>query len=608
MGRLFRLFIIFVQFQIGLAPILGYGADMPESHFDFWQKNYKPLSEIDDPRAAKAHKIFQRILLAAGSKPGVIPRLYILKTSKFAKNGPAFAIPDGGIIISKEVLDICYKVPELGDDRLAFILAHEIAHQFKDDFWHLKFFQALEISNKIKTDDEETLAEIKTIAKSSDKVLAKELQADEYGIIYAAMAGFNVVSIVNHNTSVNFFEDFYAALDLTNISGISQDEAHPTPNQRAQVVLTRLAQVVENLEAFYLGVNLYQAGKFSEAAKAFESFAGLFPSREVYHNIATCYHQLALQAFKNIDAMINTFPFKLTFTAVNETRAAGIILRGAFSPEKEFSDNIAKAIQYYKKAISIDPVFVTAYINLGCAYLLNNEYYKAVGVLQDAEKLDPKEKGLQNNLGVAYFMVENLAKAKKTFQNLYTANRKNSEVLYNLGFIAIAEGDQEAAHKYFEEYIGLDNDSFWASRIFNTIGIEKEIKHPNMIPNLPKESVDGIEPGSFEDEVPQEWGKPLFVKNVNSADLPYLVKLYGNGIKTVSQDDEIILIVFDEHFTGKTTKGLKIKSTSQDIRQHYNNPSAIYDFAYGQTYIYPKVGISFHLRDGQVVGWLLFQS
>jgi hypothetical protein len=58
------------------------------------------------------------------------------------------ALPDGWIVLSKPVLDRLYADPTWGDDRLAFVLAHEIAHQLNDDFWHVQFFQALEASRE----------------------------------------------------------------------------------------------------------------------------------------------------------------------------------------------------------------------------------------------------------------------------------------------------------------------------------------------------------------------------------------------------------------------------------------------------------------------------
>ena len=45
----------------------------------------------------------------------------------------------------------------------------------------------------------------KKAAQQTDKVLAKEIEADEHGIIYAAMAGFNTSAIITEDQKVNFF-------------------------------------------------------------------------------------------------------------------------------------------------------------------------------------------------------------------------------------------------------------------------------------------------------------------------------------------------------------------------------------------------------------------
>jgi Zn-dependent protease with chaperone function len=117
----------------------------PKERLEYWRQNYLELLPTEDPRAARAHAIFHRLLHAAGQKPGVIPRLYIIKSDPLGISVP-IALPDGGIILSKGALDICYHEPARGDDRLAFVLAHELAHQLKDDFWHMQFFQAIEAS------------------------------------------------------------------------------------------------------------------------------------------------------------------------------------------------------------------------------------------------------------------------------------------------------------------------------------------------------------------------------------------------------------------------------------------------------------------------------
>lgn len=116
--------------------------------------------------------------------------------------------------MSKETLDLCYRDEKWGDDRLAFVLAHEIAHQLKDDFWHLKFFQEVRGSEPLR--------------------LAQELQADEYGIVYASMAGFNTDAIVTEDDQVNFFADWIQEVEATLIASCRKQTL---PSQTTEDIL-----------------------------------------------------------------------------------------------------------------------------------------------------------------------------------------------------------------------------------------------------------------------------------------------------------------------------------------------------------------------------------
>jgi len=90
-----------------LTPLFLCGQD-DRSRLDFWKANYSELSSADDPRAAKAAAIFRRVVDAAGKRGGVVPALFVVKDAGAAVP-LAIALPDGGIVISRQVLDICYK-------------------------------------------------------------------------------------------------------------------------------------------------------------------------------------------------------------------------------------------------------------------------------------------------------------------------------------------------------------------------------------------------------------------------------------------------------------------------------------------------------------------
>ncbi|MEJ2508365.1 MAG: hypothetical protein P8009_02610 [Gammaproteobacteria bacterium] len=78
----------------GTGPL--HAAANPRDHIEFWRQNYEVLGPQSDPRVARAHRVFQRVLRAAGSRRGVVPRLLVIKD----KHLKVLAIPDGGVILS----------------------------------------------------------------------------------------------------------------------------------------------------------------------------------------------------------------------------------------------------------------------------------------------------------------------------------------------------------------------------------------------------------------------------------------------------------------------------------------------------------------------------
>jgi tetratricopeptide (TPR) repeat protein len=590
-----------------LSSSLIYAGEDPRTRIDFWQNNYNELLPGDDLRAARAHDIFNRVLNAAGKRPGVVPRLFIVKNE--APNIPlAIAIPDGGIIISKRVLDICYKDLERGDHRLAFVLGHEIAHQLKDDFWHMKFFQAVELSQEENPQNKETLEEVRNIAAMSDQVLAKELQADEHGIVYASMAGFNTNAIITEDHRVNFFEYFYQSLHPKNIKGFPEDTKHPNPGQRAEVVKARLKQVLDMVELFDFGVLFYQAGDYRKAILLFRDFLRFFPSREVYHNLASSHHQLALEFLREWQKNKKDIPFKLSIALDPETLAGNITLRniGKEGPAELFNKHIEKAVEYYKTAISHDPSYLFSYNNLGCALAVKGEAYEAVAMIKKAIKIKPGFAPALNNLGVAFYLAENPAKAKESLLKAAELDPKYTAPLFNLGIIAHKDKNENEAKKHWMAYLELDPDSGWAGTIRKTLapGKPEETRKSASPGNF--ENITGLEIGDYEEDVPAGWGKPVNKKKISLEEEPFLVSIYKNGIKTLSQEDEIKLILIPRSYNGKSVKGISIGSPGKDVLAKYGRAARILRMTAGDTWAYSPGGIVFTLREDKVVSWLLF--
>src|SRR5262249_3298793 len=133
------------------------------------------------------------------------------------------AIRDGWIILSKGVLEKCYRQPERGKDWLAFILAHELAHQLNGGLWHMRVFDAREAFRTQSLIAPALLEELRRSADDQSQVLAREVRADQEGIIYMGMAGFDPLAMVSSNGAVTFFAEWVRDLNPGRIMGVARD-------------------------------------------------------------------------------------------------------------------------------------------------------------------------------------------------------------------------------------------------------------------------------------------------------------------------------------------------------------------------------------------------
>lgn len=571
----------------------------PRERIDFWQQNFTEVTPNSHPRVARAQRIFTRLVQTAGHRPGVEPRLHVIREDTQGTSLP-IAIPDGWVVISQRVIDFCYRVPRHGDDRLAFVLAHEIAHHMENDFWHMKFFQALDSQKR--GGDKKLLREVREIAALTDKVLAKELRADELGITYLTMAGFDPRAVLGDAKANDFFHEWIATLDPKRL-GAPKTRTHPDASQRVATIQARLRQVADHADLFNLGLLLYQAADYRRAALAFTEFRRYFPGREVHHNLGAAYHQLALQQWRPLAIKRGEPLFQLSVAIDPLTRAYG---NNRGSPENSsilFERHITAAIEQYQIAIKQDSTYLPAFRNLASAYLIKGEPYKAIALLQDALKFAPKDAAVLNNLGVAFFYAKNPAEARDYLAAAVKADPVYDASVFNLAMLAHQQGDATDASHYWKKYLGRDANSDWAMVARNRLGISTSDAGRATQPG--PESLAGLEIGAYDNEVPASWGKAQ-TKTFRLEKVPTRLARYPNGLITVSQGDEIRQIGTYSSYGGASARGVKIGQKRQEVETRYGAPSLVLATTTGENLMYPHHGITFTLQDDRVAAWLLY--
>ncbi len=576
----------------------------PRERIDFWQRNFTELTADSDPQVDRAQRIFTRLVHIAGRRPGVEPRLHVIRED--ANLALPIAIPDGWVVLSRRVIEFCYRTPKRGDDRLAFVLAHEIAHLLDDDFWHMKFFQAIETYEK-GSGDQKLLNEVRSIASMTDKVLAKELRADELGVMYVAMAGFDARAVLGESKNGDFFQEWIAQLDPARL-GAQKTNTHPEPSQRAATVRARLQQVAEQTKLFDLGLLYYQAGDYARAIQAFEAFRRYFPGREVHQNLGAAHHQAALSLWRPEAEKRGEPLFKLSVTVDPLSRARGATRNLPEATSRAFERHIAAAIDHYQIAIEQDSAYLPAYRDLGSAYILQGKPYKAIAVLQDALKLTPRDAAVLNNLGVAFFHATNLAEARIQLGEARKIDPRYDAPLFNLASIAQAQGDNTEAARYGKLYLERDASSDWARvarrRFVGGAPAAASTTSASLASPGP-EILAGLEIGAYDNEVPASWGSPVSDSFQHEA-TPTRLASFPNGVMTVSQGGEIRLLVTTPSYTGSSRRGVRIGQSRVDVETQYGTPGQVLATTVGESLTYPSLGITFCLREGRVASWLLY--
>ncbi|GLI36878.1 hypothetical protein GHYDROH2_03790 [Geobacter hydrogenophilus] len=430
----------------------------------------------------RATDVFSRVAAAADKAAGRLPRLLVIRE----KGDPwAAAIPDGTIILSRGGLETCYKgvTPERGDARLAFVLGHELSHQSKDDFWHSRASQAVQ---EFAGSGKELAAVSSYIQSTSDLgagvharevAKIKELQADGYGIVIMAMAGYDPHDVVSGD-GTNFIQDF-----VSQITGkvAYEDPEHPTPAQRADFLRVNLASVAEELELFRIGVRYYQQGRYEDAVAFLGRFRERFPSREVFNDLGLSYFQLAMGHLSQCDASL-PYRFKLPTLFDSETLAAATRGKGDLSQasrcfqDETYKTYIAEAVRNLELAQSRDSGYFPAPVNLAAAYIMAGEPTRAMAAAETALRIKPGDVNATSAKAVALYLfgranaIDTVEASLALLGSYAEGPTPSADALYNMAAFEQERGRTAAMQSHLNAFLAVEKDGPFAAAAGRLLG------------------------------------------------------------------------------------------------------------------------------------------
>ncbi len=557
------------------------------------------------PLAPKATHVFERVLRVADKRSGRLPKLLLIQE---ADDPWAMCLENGTVIMTQKGLEFCYQDVEetVGDTRLAFILGHELAHLAKDDFWEYQAFEMVRRFGSGERGIQEILSLLSRSEETRDPAYVreirkeKELKADQYGLLYAAMAGYDPKRIVDDANGENFFREW---VDQITGKVAYTDEEHPDPEQRAAFLLSYMDAVKADLILFDLGVRLYQIGMFKDAHSFLHAFQKRFPCREVSNNIGLVHYELALSALPQFNREA-ACTYKLSTLLDTETRAR--TFRG--NPEEKFHKEIKAAIRNFEHACNQDRLYVPALVNLSSALAIKRmarpddteNLYAAMKALKEASKLKKGDPKVLNNHAVvmhllgAEFGTDNSGKAAEMLRDVIREHPEFSDPYYNLARILEDRDEPSSAKDAWETFLDIEPSGIYADMARRSSGmteavpeVRKDTKRFNGRPP--------VEPGEFDRKTEQylsEVPKQSFdLENVRGE---YYV---GDGFHVLVLEDEVELVEMS----------LSGQMHHDELISEYGEPNRVFtDISGKKILVYERFAVD--IRDGVATKVAFFEK
>jgi tetratricopeptide (TPR) repeat protein len=385
MNKIFLLLVLFSAPTLAQDQPLLPGAS--SQFISFWKSHV--LTAQQDARVALADDVFKRLLRGWDSSR-LEPALYVVDSDA----GPwAASLVDGNILLSARALDAIDSFgPQRARHLLAFVLAHELAHQRADDLWQHRFFR----QRKHKSDDAQQvlLATQAFDQRALEDMEQKEQRADHDGLILMASVGFNPYQVVG---SKDFFTEWVENIwqqPCDSQPDTRQADACQQAQQRALRSLAQLDAVASQSSLYDLGVQALVANKPKRARHYFTQFGRDFPNRAVLSALGLSYLSEAIALRKTLlqqgqlDEPDLFYPLLLDnasgFDVIAKPTHAKRGINDAATQKKlqQVKALVERAVEYFDKAIRLDPQHRNSYLLLANAYLLVRNSYMLRGVLQ----------------------------------------------------------------------------------------------------------------------------------------------------------------------------------------------------------------------------------
>jgi tetratricopeptide (TPR) repeat protein len=537
--------------------------------------NYKPLetdlTEYQKLKANASEEIFKKICKTVKDTRKAPTFNFIYNYQGEPYYNAYYSPSNNTINFGEGIYDLAAGMGSDSLDVVATVMAHEIAHFYKDHGWAHAFGKANSGSDIQKN--------VKESMYDSDDRARMEAEADYFGGIFGYMSGYNTLGVGGE-----FFDHLYDALEVP-------DETFGYPSRKDRIsIYNNSKQMLEDLIPVFNTANLLNlVRRYEKASMCYDHVIVTFPSREMYNNAGVALAQEAMSMY-SAEELKFAYPFGLDL----DTRLSNAGTKGAGESKEEKRLRLTKdALNLFNDAISIDDQYAPAYVNAALAHCLLGEHEMALGLANKAIKhaTTSSNKLLVGNghiaRGIAFALSDKKTEAKQEFKTAQTGNAllasANLDVVTNNGFAKLfkkkiseeVEGEEETIADIGIEAIEVlfdDKDAFKVTSIKK----QNEKRPETIVVTVDEEEFDAT-----------------------------LVATYS-GPWSANEELEGFLMT-KANYEGETARGIELGDSLDDIQKAYGKPTRMLGGSQVNFIFYEKSGLVFLLdADNIVTQWMIY--
>jgi len=543
----------------------------------------------------RVQAVADRLRQVVRTRPELLYTVEVLTT----REKGACAYPGGYVVLTKGIVE-----QTADEHELAMVIAHEFAHIATSQMDN-------PLAQELPARLQQRLLESGAIGRGfttelhnrfcsnlyADEIRkAYELQADERAIIYMFLAGYHPAAAM-------------AVLDK--LSADATSSCQPSLQERKTRIAKHVQGVLNRLEQFQAGVRFYVQQDYERAIEAFRIFLSSgYDGREVYHNIATSYHRLALQA----QAPPAQLKAKCSLALESETQARRLRARSVRSGARPdlFQYYLTEAIKQYQQALEQAPQYAPAATNLACAYLEQGKYGTAQDALQHVLRTHPEYVAAYNNLGVTFLLQGDHTKAIAYLEQAISRNPRYADPYCNLALLWEAAGQTDRARTYWRQYLelGSTGHNTCAQRARAQVDLPEGSEASGELADAERKAAP-VRPGQPRTAVTQPGHEvSVFSGCLGQADrtCPSVQALVDErrGLTLLVEGQLITQVVLASPAPQATAKGIRIGDTEDKVWKYYGAPTRLEETPTGRYLVYDHAKLAFTMQEGHVVSWFLF--